>query len=175
MGPNARPPSAARVRDAEAAQAAAALGCEVKVTVSHTLYDPRAIVAKCGGKAPASYQVWKPPFLAHPPWLLSHRYFEVFSSLTMTSLGVPLTAILRLFACFPVLSFRDSSRRLGRSALRRSPLQTPLRPSRPRWKTRRRSWAYPTASQLISRCGVHVHCAGRQGVVWSSLSARFVQ
>lgn len=47
---------AARVRDEEAARAAAALGCEVKVEVSHTLYDPRAVVARCGGKAPVSYQ-----------------------------------------------------------------------------------------------------------------------
>jgi cryptochrome len=47
----------ALARDKAAAAAARDLGCDVRCPVSHTLYDPRAVIAANGGKPPLTYTV----------------------------------------------------------------------------------------------------------------------
>ena len=55
----------AQARDAAATQAAQAAGCEVVSCVSHTIYDPRAVLRANKGKPTFAYQARAGP--AHGP------------------------------------------------------------------------------------------------------------
>ena len=47
----------AQSRDAAVSAAAKALGCDVRTPVSHTIYDPRAVIRANKGTPPLTYTV----------------------------------------------------------------------------------------------------------------------